>query len=80
MMHVKHAFRILNRFWTILNVAHERASGVEQLRMRRDAFAGAGGHRMWWPLLAVCCKCWRTLNNGRKSVADAIAVVDADVK
>ena len=68
MMHVKRAFRMLNRFWTILDVVREcamgievccllYAMGVEWLRMRHDAFAGASGHQMWQPLLTVCCEC-----------------------
>jgi len=81
MMHVKHAFRMLNRFRTILDVARERTSGtmgikVRRLRCMRRASNGCGRtpvDTMWQPLL-----------NGRESVTDAVVdavvVVNADAE
>jgi hypothetical protein len=44
MMHVKHAFRMLNCFRTILDVVHEHAMGIEvrHLRCMRRASNGCG--------------------------------------
>ena len=67
-MHVKHAFRMLNCFWTILDVVHERAMGIEvrHLRCMQRASNGCGYAMMhlqvpvdtgWQLLLTVCCEC-----------------------
>ena len=55
MVHVEHAFRMLNHFQMILDVVRDGhrgapsalyVTGIEQSRLCRDsdAFAGAGGH------------------------------------